>query len=321
MIRHRTVETNGIAMHVAEAGDEGAPLVVLCHGWPELWFSWRHQLSALADAGYWAVAPDQRGYGRTSIPKAVEDYDIFHLTDDLCGLLDALGRERAVFVGHDWGSIVVWNMAQRFPERVDAVMGMSVAFSPRGSKSLIARLREVMGDRFFYMLHFQQPAVADAELAKDPHEVMRRFLGGGVSLLTSLPAEGTTLWDCTRPVEVLPSWLSEEELDVFGSEFSRTGFTGGINWYRNFDRNWELSASYGERRLSMPAGFVAGADDPVLLMAPPSRMEGWVLDLRVNELVPGAGHWVQQEKPAETNAALLRFLGTLGSPGSVGSVG
>ena len=311
MIRHRTIDTNGIAMHIAEAGDESAPLVVLCHGFPELWFSWRHQLSALAGAGYYAVAPDQRGYGRTDGPDGVDEYDIVHLTDDLAGLLNALGRERAVFVGHDWGSIVVWNLAQRLPSLVEAVVGMSVPFTPRGSRGLVSALRDVVGDRFFYILHFQEPGVADAELGKDPREAMRRFLAGHVAMLSSLPAEGTTMWDWILPADKLPAWLSADELDVFGSEFERTGFTGGINWYRNFDRNWELSEEYAQRKVEVPAAFIAGARDPVLAIAPPSSMDGWVTDLRVMELIDGAGHWVQQEKPHETNAALLRFLATL----------
>jgi pimeloyl-ACP methyl ester carboxylesterase len=317
-VRHRTIDTNGIAMHVAEAGDDGDPPVVLCHGFPELWFSWRHQLPALAAAGYHAIAPDQRGYGRTTAPDAIEDYDILHLTDDLAGLLEALGHERAVFVGHDWGSIVVWNMAQRFPDRVAAVAGMSVPFVPRGPRGLVSTLRQLMGDRFFYMLYFQEPGVADADLAKDPREVMRRFLsfigsrdGDSPGMFSSLPADGTTFWDWVPPAETLPSWLSEADLDVFATEFERTGFTGGINWYRNLDRNWEIGEPFGTRKVEMPAAFVAGVDDPVLAMAPPSRMDGWVTDLRVNELIAGAGHWVQQEKPAETNEALLRFLRTL----------
>ncbi len=326
MIRHRTIETNGIAMHVAEAGEEGNPPVVLCHGFPELWFSWRHQIPALAAAGYHVIAPDQRGYGQTTAPEAIEDYDILHLTDDLAGLLDALGHERAVFVGHDWGSIVVWNMAQRFPEKVAGVVGMSVPFQPRGPRGLVSTLRQLFGDRFFYILYFQEPFVADADLAKDPRDAMRRFLwsassrprgdgGGGTSggsMISSLPADGTTFWDWLPPVDGVPSWLREDEFDVFAAEFERTGFTGGINWYRNFDRNWALSEDFGGRKVEMPAAFVAGVDDPVLAMAPPSSMDGWVTDLRVSELIPGAGHWVQQEKPQETTEALLRFLRTLG---------
>ncbi|HEX7166200.1 MAG TPA: alpha/beta hydrolase [Acidimicrobiales bacterium] len=317
-IVHRQIDVNGISMHVAEAGDPQGDPVVLCHGFPELWFSWRHQLPVLAEAGYHVLAPDQRGYGRTDAPSAIEDYDLPHLTDDIAGLLDAFGHDQAVIVGHDWGSIVAWGMAQRLPERVRAVVGMSVPFAPRGPMSLIDLLKQVMGDRFFYILYFQEPGVADADLGQDPREAMRRFLTAiagegqqGQGLATSLPAEGTTFWDWIRPAPVLPGWLSEDALDVFATEFERTGFTGGINWYRNFHRNWELSEDYGTRKIDMPAAFVAGEKDPVLALARPEAMDGWVTDLRVSEIVPGAGHWVQQEKPEETNEALLRFLRTL----------
>ena len=321
-VEHHTIETNGITMHLATAGappdDKDAPLIVLCHGFPELWYSWRYQLPALAAEGYAVVAPDQRGFGKTDRPEPIDDYDIVHLTDDMAGLLDTFGREKAIFVGHDWGSVVVWNMAQRLPERVEAVCGMSVAFTQRGQMSTTALLRNVMGDRFFYMLYFQEPGVADADMGKDPREAMRRFLSaigaqpaGGQGLIPSLPAEGTTFWDWVPPVETLPPWLSEEALDVFATEFERTGFTGGINWYRNFDRNWQINEPWGTRKVEMPAGFIAGREDPVLVMTPPERMEGWVTDLRVSEVIDGAGHWVQQEKPDETNEALLRFLRTL----------
>lgn len=319
-IRHRQIPTNGISMHVAEAGEPSAdrPPVILCHGFPELWYSWRHQLPALAEAGYHAIAPDQRGYGRTDRPEAIDAYDIHHLTDDLAGLLDQLGHDKAIFVGHDWGSMVVWAMAQRFPEKVHAVCGMSVAFAPRGERSVTDVLKAVMGDRFFYILYFQEPFVADGHMNDNPREVMRRFLcaisaegQNAASLATSLKAEGATFWDWIPPAERLPAWLSEEDLDSFAGEFERTGFTGGINWYRNFHRNWELSAGWGGRKVEMPAGFIAGAQDPVLLMTPPAAMDGWVTDLRVSELILGAGHWVQQEKPRETNDALLRFLSCL----------
>lgn len=319
-IRHRQIETNGISMHLAEAGDPDPdkPPVILCHGFPELWYSWRHQLPVLAAAGYHAVAPDQRGYGRTDRPEAIADYDIHHLTDDLAGLLDELGHEKAIFVGHDWGSMVVWGMAQRFPEKVAAVCGMSVPFSPRGERSLTDVLKMVMGDNFFYILYFQEPGVADGHMNTDPREAMRRFLcaigaegQNAGSLASPLKAEGTTFWDWIPPAEKLPAWLSQEELDYFGDEFERTGFTGGINWYRNFHRNWEINESWGTRKVEMPAAFIAGALDPVIAMARPEVMEGWVTDMRVNELIPGAGHWVQQEKPLETNDALLRFLKTL----------
>jgi len=325
-LTHRTVQTNGIEMHVTEQG-AGKP-VILCHGFPELAYSWRHQMPALAAAGYRAIAPDQRGYGRTTQPSEITDYDIIHLTDDLLGLLDDLGHDKAVFVGHDWGSMVVWALAQRAPERVEAVVGMSVPFSPRGPMSIIDLLKSVMGDNFFYILYFQEPGRADADLAKDPREAMRRFLaaiggsdrpagdGGGAGaedggFLRSLPAATTTFWDWMPPADTLPDWLTEADLDVFGGEFSRTGFTGGINWYRNMHRNWEITEDLADRKIEMPALFIAGEQDPVLVMANPANMDGWVTDLRGKVLIPGAGHWVQQEKPAETNRALLAFLANL----------
>jgi pimeloyl-ACP methyl ester carboxylesterase len=319
-VRHRTVSTNGIELHVAEAGDPSAPPVILCHGFPELWYSWRHQLPALADAGYHAVAPDQRGYGRSSRPDAIEDYDIVHLTDDLVGLLDDLGQEQAVFVGHDWGAIVVWNLALLHPDRVRAVCGMSVPFSPRGEHSLTAVLERLMGDRFFYILHFQEPGKVESEVDRDRRDAIRRFLcfiGGdalaaGDNLLTDQPAATTTFWDWVPPAPELPPWLSEEELDVFASEFERTGFTGGVNWYRNFHRNWEITPQLTAKKVEMPSLFVAGDRDPVLVLSPPTTMEPWLADHRGTVLVPGVGHWVQQESPEPVNQALLGFLDGVG---------
>ncbi|MEA3077989.1 MAG: hypothetical protein QOF60_2897 [Actinomycetota bacterium] len=313
-ITTRTVKTNGIDMHVTEAG-KGKP-VILCHGFPELAYSWRHQMPALAAAGYHAIAPDQRGYGRTTRTEPVGDYDIVHLTDDIVGLLDALEIDKAVVVGHDWGSIVAWGLAQHAPERVSAVVGMSVPFTPRGAMSIIDLLKAVMGDNFFYILYFQEPGKADADLGGNAREVMRRFLGtgsigGGTGMTTSLPAATTTILDWLPPVEKLPDWLTEEDLDIFATEFERTGFTGGINWYRNMHRNWEITEHLAEAKIEMPALFVAGTDDPVLQLANPDAMDGWVTDLRGKVLIPGAGHWVQQEKPAEVNRALLAFLASL----------
>jgi len=317
---HRTtsqsrIPTNGIDLHVVEAG-EGFP-VVLAHGFPELAYSWRHQIPALAEAGYHAIVPDQRGYGRSDRPDAIEDYDIHHLTDDLLGVLDHLGEERAVFVGHDWGSLVVWQMALLHPERVAGVVGMSVPFIPRAPMPPIELMRMAFGDRFFYILYFQEPGVADAELARDPGETMRRMLGGlrlrrSETELAGLAApDGRGFVDRLPPVEELPAWLSEDELAHYTAEFSRTGFTGGINWYRNFDRNWETTAQLEGAKVSVPSAFITGADDPVGVMSPTSVMDGWLEDHRGTTTIEGAGHWVQQEKPDEVNAALLAFLSTL----------
>ena len=309
------VSTNGVELDVTEAGD--GPLVVLCHGWPELAYSWRHQLPALAEAGFRAVAPDQRGYADSSRPEAIDDYDIVHLTDDLVGLLDRYGESSAVFVGHDWGSMVVWQMAQRFPERVRGVVGMSVPFLPRAPMRPTELWDRAFGDRFFYIRYFQKPGVAEAELGADPHATMRKLLWSASgdapeSRLGLLKAEGTGFLDgLSEPPTGLPPWLSEDDLAVFGSAFERSGFTGGINWYRNFDRNWELSEAWADRKVTMPALFVTGERDAVRKMAPEHFMAEWCTDFRGSTIVPEAGHWVQQERPAEVNRALLEFLRSL----------
>jgi len=307
-------------MHVVEQG-EGSP-VVLCHGFPELWYSWRHQLPALAAAGYHAVAPDQRGYGRTDRPDAVEAYDIVHLTDDLIGLLDALGEERAVFVGHDWGAALVWQLALMHPERVAGVVAMSVAYLPRTPIAPTQLLEAAFPDRFMYFLYFQEPGRADEELGRDVRRTMSRLLWTASG--DAPPGSG---WRLTRDAASwlegmsdppsLPPWLTEEDLDYFVEEFSRTGFTGGLNWYRNLDRNWEATEPLEGAKVDVPALFVAGERDAVLRMTPPEIMDDWVPDLRGKVIVPGAGHWIQQERPEEVNVALLGFLKEIGYGRSV----
>ena len=313
----RTVAVNGVELRVIEEGS-GFP-VVLAHGFPELAFSWRHQLPALAAAGYRAVAPDQRGYGRSSRPEATEDYDILHLTGDLLGLLDAMGEERAVFVGHDWGAMVVWTLAQLAPDRVAGVVGMSVPFLPRPPLPPLQLMRQAFGGSFFYMLYFQQPGVADAELGRDPATTMRRLLGGvprpGEGAADMFADDGRGFIERLPEPERLPDWLAEEELGHYAAEFARTGFTGGLNWYRNLDRNWELTAGLAGAKVEVPSLFVGGSEDPVLVMSPPALMDGWLADHRGTVLVEGAGHWVQQERPDRVNAALLAFLEQLVPPG------
>jgi pimeloyl-ACP methyl ester carboxylesterase len=312
----RTVSTNGVDLHVLEAGT--GPPVILAHGFPELGYSWRHQLPALAAAGYRVLAPDQRGYGRSSAPEAIEAYDILQLTGDLLGLLDDIGEERAVFVGHDWGSMVVWQLALLAPERVAGVVGMSVPFIPRAPMPPVQLMRQAFAGSFFYIVYFQEPGVADADLGRDPSTTMRRMLAGarladGVTpdLSTMAVDDGRGFVDRLPEPDALPGWLTEEELDHYVAEFSRTGFTGGINWYRNFDRNWELTERIDGAKVEAPSMFVGGSLDPVLLMTPPSIQEGWLTDHRGDVLVDGAGHWVQQEAPAAVNDALLRFLADL----------
>jgi len=293
-VSERMIAANGIELHLLEEGE--GPLVVLCHGFPELAFSWRHQIPALAAAGYRVLAPDMRGFGASTVPAAVEEYDLPSLCGDLCGLLDAVGEDDAIFVGHDWGAAVVWQLALQSPERVRAVAGLSVPFVPRAPAPPIPIMRRHLGEDF-YIVWFQQPGVADEALSRD----VRR------TLTTS--RQWTAQWaeEDPRPPRS-PAWLSEEELNVYVEAFERTGFTGGLNWYRNIDRNWELSAPLADRRVEQPALFLTGELDPVRRFMPAEAMDGWVSDLREQIVVPGAGHWVQQQEPAAVNQALLRFF-------------
>jgi len=293
----RRVQLNGIELHVV---DEGAgPLVVLCHGFPELAFSWRHQLPALASEGYRVVAPDMRGFGQSSRPADVEAYDVVSLCGDMTGLLDALGEDSAIFVGHDWGASLVWSLAVLEPARVRAVAGLSVPFVPRAPAAPIPIMRRHLGEDF-YIVWFQEPELADEALARD----VRR------TLTTS--RQWTAAW--AQEVDSVPKlapWLSEDELAVYVRAFERTGFSGGLNWYRNIDRNWELTESVAERHVVQPALFLTGELDPVRGFMPAAAMQGWVDDLRAEVVVPGAGHWVQQQAPDAVNAALLEFLASL----------
>lgn len=293
-VAERRVAVNGIELAIVDEGE--GPLVVLCHGFPELAFSWRHQLPALAAAGYRVIAPDMRGYGRSSAPAEIEAYDIISLCGDLTGLLDALEEERGIFVGHDWGAIVVWNLSLLAPERVRAVAGLSVPFVPRAPAPPTEIMRKNIGEDF-YIVWFQQPGVADRALAED----VRRTL--------TTPQHWTAQWAGDPDEEPrLPAWLSEQELAVYVDTFQRTGFTGGLNYYRNLDRNWELTADIAQRHVRAPAMFLTGERDLVRLFAPGDSMVDWVDDLRAKVVVPKAGHWVQQQAPEQVNAALLEFL-------------
>ncbi len=311
--RERTVPVNGVELHVVEAGN--GPLVILAHGFPELAYSWRHQIPVLADAGYRVLAPDMRGYGRSSRPEKITDYDIEHLTGDLIGLLDESGQEQAVFVGHDWGSMVVSSLARTHPARVAGVVPMSVPILPRGPIPFMQVVKMAFADTFFYMAYFQEPGVADADLGADPATTMRRMLAGlTVAEGQTLDASGLSAKDGRGFVDRLPEpdglpdWLSQEELDHYIIEFERTGFTGGINWYRNLDRNWELTPEFDTAKVTAPSLFIGGSRDPVLLMTPVGVQDDIVTNHHGNVIVDGAGHWVQQEAPEAVNDALITFL-------------
>ncbi len=318
----RHIQSNGITMRIAEAGQgNSGPLVLFAHGWPESWYSWRHQLVALAAAGYRVVAPDMRGYGGTDAPELTEDYDVITIAADLTGVLDALGEETAVLVGHDWGAIVAWQTALLHPHRFSALVAMSVPYGGRPARSPMEDWREAYGENFFYILYHNEPGgIAEAEYDADPRGLLSRLYLSPDSprepkLITDPRAAAGGWIGRLGAAKALPSWLQQEDLDYVVDEFTRAGFRGGINYYRNFERNWELTESIGRDTLKMPTLFIAGSEDSVIAHANEERLSGAMSkiaeDFRGVKLFPGIGHWVQQEAPEATNAALLDFLGQL----------
>ena len=321
-VTHRAIDANGIRIHLAEQGE--GPLVLLCHGFPESWYSWRHQMTALAAAGFRAVAPDMRGYGETDAPAGADQYSLFHLVGDMVGVLDALGESTAVIAGHDWGAPVAWHSALIRPDRFRAVIGLSVPFGPRGPAPPTAgMLRTETGS--FYQLYFQTPGVAEAELERDARVSLRKILfaasgdaprhGGGTPAgIAMVPKDGGFLSTMSDP-ETLPAWLTEEDLDVYARQFARSGFRGGLNWYRNIDRNWALLAPYAGAPVRVPALYVAGDRDLVVHFPGMDRLLAslprFVPQLRQTLILPGCGHWTQQERAKEVTRAMLEFLGNL----------
>ena len=300
-----------------EAGDRGAPVVLLAHGFPELAYSWRHQIPVLAEAGYHVLAPDQRGYGGSSRPDAIEAYNIHELTADLVGLLDDVGAEHAVWVGHDRGAIVLWNMPLLHPDRVAAVAALCVPPLPRPRKPPMQVFRRIFGESFFYMLYFQEPGVADAELNGDPARTMRRMIAGvrapgdeSAAMRMAAPGPEGFIDRIPEP-DKLPDWITQEELDHYISEFARTGFSGGLNWYRNMDRNWETTPQLEGAMITVPSLFIGGTADPVLAFTRTDRAAQVISGPYREVMIDGAGHWLQQERPDEVNATLLEFLNGL----------
>ena len=314
-VTHRTVETNGIRMHVAEQG--AGPLVILCHGFPESWYSWRHQLAALAAAGFHAVAPDMRGYGQTDAPAHVEAYTLLHLVGDMVGLVGALGESSAVIAGHDWGAPVAWHAALLRPDVFRAVIGLSVPFRPRGAGRPTAAMPET-DEAIFYQLYFQAPGVAEAELERDVRATVRRLAysgsgdapaGGNIAMVR----RGAGFLEHTIDPAALPPWLTAADIEFYAGEFGRTGFRGGLNWYRNIDRNWELLAPFTGAVVTVPALYVAGDRDLVVRFPGAQQLianlSTFVPKLSRTVMLPGCGHWTQQERAREVTEAMLEFLG------------
>ncbi|AWG63902.1 hydrolase [Mycobacteroides abscessus] len=321
-ITHRQLSVNGIDMHIAEQGE--GPAVVLCHGFPGLWYTWRHQLAALSAAGYRAIAPDMRGYGRTTAPRDAAAYDRGTTVGDLVGLLDALELRKAVFCGHDFGAHLVWDMPAWAADRVLALIQLSVPRTRRLPVKPSVGFNYLASQHFTHLEYFQEPGLAELELDAQP----KAFLA---ALFHALSGANRYLdcWDHPARVngkrngylDVLPTppalpwnWLSEPDLDYYAAEFARTGFTGGLNWYRAEDLVWAQNEDLHDLPVEVPVAFIAGAADPVLEMLgrdPMTAMSDLVPDLRSALIVEGAGHFVQMERPDVVNHAMVEFLDSL----------
>ncbi|MGH8034657.1 MAG: alpha/beta fold hydrolase, partial [Lysobacterales bacterium] len=319
IIRHRKVLSNGIRLRLAEAGPETGPLLLLAHGWPESWYSWRYQIPALAAAGFHVVAPDMRGFGDSDAPREIATYDILNLVEDLAGLLPVCQAEEAVVVGHDWGAVVAWHCALVHPGRFRAVAALSIPHFGRPVDAPTRIWKQRFGDTFYYILYHQQPGVAEAEYEANPRGLLEM-------LYTSpdTPREPPRITDSGKDAggwigrwgrpRTLPAWLSQADLDYYVGEFRRSGFHGGLNYYRNFDRNWEITAQL-DQVVRVPALYIAGDQDMAIahlgLGQLRERMSAVVTDLRGLVWFEGAGHWIQQERHEECNQALLSFLSGL----------
>jgi pimeloyl-ACP methyl ester carboxylesterase len=317
---HRVVDANGIRLHFVEQG--AGPLVILCHGFPECWYSWRHQLAALADAGFRAIAPDLRGYGRSDRPSEVDRYTVLDHVGDMVGVLDALGADDAVIAGHDFGATVAWEAALLRPDRFRALVALGVPFRPRGFGTRV-RPTSVMPqneDALYYQLYLQTPE-ARTELERDVRRTFRSFFyafsgdrptsssAGGATGLAGMGMVPRNRGSVLIDPPSLPDWITESEIDFYVNEFTRTGFGGPLNWYRNIDRSWELLGISQGAAMSAPVLYIAGDRDFVVAANQQfvARQSALVPGLRTITL-PGCGHWTQQERAGAVSAAMVDFL-------------
>jgi pimeloyl-ACP methyl ester carboxylesterase len=317
----RITTAPGIEIDVTSAGNPADPTVLLCHGFPESGHSWRHQIQPLVDAGYHVLVPDQRGYASSSAPRDPQAYGVEHLTGDLAAILDAFSVDEAVMVGHDWGAILVWHMAELQPHRTRAVIAASVPYT-RWPMAPTDLFRSVWGDRFFYMLYFQPVGPAEDELDADVRRTLHTVLwaasgekylaGGEVEMppLTSIGWLDSMVLSAGEIPTHLPSWLTTHDFEIYVDQFTRSGFFGPVSWYRNLDANYERTRAIGPERLTMPTFFIGGSRDAVTAGRPGyiDAMERALPNHRGTVIIDGAGHWIQQEAPAEFTAALLSYL-------------
>jgi len=316
-IEHRTADVGDARIHWAECGT--GPVALMIHGFPESWYSWRHQLPALAAAGYRAVAIDVRGYGRSSKPRAVDDYRMVRVVSDVVGVIGALGSDDVTIIGHDWGAPIAWNTALLRPDLLRGVAGLSVPYAPPGrDQRPLARMRALAGDNEFYVEYFQEPGRAEAEIEAD----VRRWLLGfywcasgdvvnGPNI--SIVPRGTQLRDQFVYPETMPAWMSEADLDVYAREFEYSGFFGPLCRYRNVDRDWEDLAGFAGQPITIPSLFIGGDRDGPTIWGRPAieRFPETLPALTRCAILPVCGHWTQQERPEATNELLLEFLASI----------
>ncbi|KAJ3703834.1 hypothetical protein LUZ61_007539 [Rhynchospora tenuis] len=313
-ISHKSIDVNGISMHVAEKGPADGPAILFIHGFPELWYSWRHQILSLSRRGYRCIAPDLRGYGDTSAPPSVSSYTIFHLVGDLIALLDNLLLPQVFVVGHDWGAIIAWNLCTFRPDRVKALVNLSVAFMPRNpAVKTVDHFRSLYGDNY-YICRFQEFGVADEEFASMDLKflftklmAMRTPRGGPISFSSA------SLESSKEPL-LLPSWLSEEDIEYFASKFQNSGFTGGINYYRCMDKNWELTAPWTGAQINVPTKYIVGDVDltyhypGIQDFIHKGGLKSHVPLLQEPVVVKGAGHFIQQERAQEISDHIYDYI-------------
>jgi epoxide hydrolase A/B len=321
MGKSRIVDARGSRIHLVEEGDPQGPLVLLVHGFPESWYSWRHQIPTLAEAGHHVAAIDVRGYGRSSAPIEVSAYGMLQHVEDNLGVVEALGHDTAVIVGHDWGSPIAANSALLRPDVFRAVAMLSVPYSPPSSRRPTEAFRAMGGEEEFYILYFQEPGRAEAEAELDVRYWVLGFLVAASGDAVRPPDGGTIA--TVRPggmvrdrftiPDALPSWLTEEDLDFYVGEFERTGFRGALNRYRNVDRDWLDLQPWKGRPITVPSLFIGGeVDGPTIWGASAiSRFPTTLPGLRGSHILSGCGHWVQQERPSEVNDLLLEWLKSL----------
>ncbi|KAF8690412.1 hypothetical protein HU200_040763 [Digitaria exilis] len=308
-VRHWNAEINGISIHVAELGPATGPAVLLLHGFPELWLSWRHQMAALAARGFRALAPDLRGYGDSAAAAGdADEYSILHLAGDAVGLLDHLGVAGAFVVGHDWGALVAWHLCLFGPDRVRAVVALAVPYLPRGHRSLMETFA-ARGDGF-YIVQFQEPGRAEKAFGRyDVATVLNKFFSIESEDFTAPP--GVEIIDFLEAPASPPSWMTKEELAQYAEKFQKSGFTGPLNYYRMFDMNWRLTAPWNGAKITVPAKFIVGDKD----IGFKSGTEDYIKSEDFRSSVPGVEvaiidghHFIQQEQPERVNAEILSFL-------------